>query len=344
MAIYSGETVNDAIEKGLKDLGIDKKHAKISVIQEPKPGILGKFRKEAKVEIIVLTDADVEKKKKLIKFGIIGGVIVFFVIFLNIIFSGSSTSTESLDNNDLSVPISSSEVAKQHYESVVEQFKDAGFTNIKTTKMEDLITGWLTEDGSVEKLTIDGKEDFESGEVYSKDIPIDITYHTFSPETEQTDEVVEKESSTENPTSESSIESSINDTPEQAESSSNMEDTVSEPTSEVTEKLAYTVTKKENQNIITGDVSLIGGDGTKVNVEINADNIRPGTYVATWTPGVFGGSDPDRGYGLIWINGDPNTIQIMPEESVVVTFNEGDMITFQFAGVGKNDRIRLKQE
>jgi hypothetical protein len=67
-------------------------------------------------------------------------------------------------------------------------------------------------------------------------------------------------------------------------------------------------------------------------------------YVATWTPGVFGGSDPDRGYGLIWINGDPNTIQIMPEESVVVTFNEGDMITFQFAGVGKNDRIRLKQE
>ena len=89
---------------------------------------------------------------------------------------------------------------------------------------------------------------------------------------------------------------------------------------------------------------MIGGDGTKVNVEINADNIRPGTYVATWTPGVFGGSDPDRGYGLIWINGDPNTIQIMPEESVVVTFNEGDMITFQFAGVGKNDRIRLKQE
>ena len=33
MAIYSGETVNDAIEKGLKDLGIDKKNAKIAVIQ-----------------------------------------------------------------------------------------------------------------------------------------------------------------------------------------------------------------------------------------------------------------------------------------------------------------------
>lgn len=67
MAIYSGETVNDAIEKGLKDLGIDKKHAKISVIQEPKPGVLGKFRKEAKVEITILTDADLEKKEEVNK-------------------------------------------------------------------------------------------------------------------------------------------------------------------------------------------------------------------------------------------------------------------------------------
>lgn len=34
----------------------------------------------------------------------------------------------------------------------------------------------------------------------------------------------------------------------------------------------------------------------------------------------------------------------MPEESVFVTFNEGDIITFQFAGPGKNDRIQLIQE
>lgn len=39
---------------------------------------------------------------------------------------------------------------------------------------------------------------------------------------------------------------------------------------------------------------MTGGDGTKVNVVISADNIKPGTYSATWTPGVFGGSDPGR--------------------------------------------------
>lgn len=273
MAIYSGETVNDAIEKGLKDLGIDKKHAKISVIQEPKPGILGKFSKEAKVEIIILTDADLETKKKLIKFGIIGGIAVFLIILLSIGLNGIFAKTTSSDNNEIVVFDASSESATKNYESAVE-----------------------------------------------------------------------KESSAESTTSEASVESSLDNTQEQAESSGSMEDKSGESTSEVTDELQYTVTKKENQNIITGDVAMTGGDGTKVNVEISADNIKPGTYVATWTPGVFGGTDPGYGYGLIWINGDPNTIPIMPEESVVVTFNEGDTITFQFAGTGQNDRIKLIQE
>lgn len=131
---------------------------------------------------------------------------------------------------------------------------------------------------------------------------------------------------------------------EKAELSSGIEDKTSESTSAVTDKLQYTVTKKGNQNIITGDVAMIGGDGTKVNVEISADNIKQGTYVATWTPDFFKGTDQGSGFGLIWINSDPNTIQIMLEESVVVTFNEGDIITFQFAGRGQNDRIKLIQE
>lgn len=273
MAVYSGETVNDAIEKGLKDLGIDKNHAKISVIQEPKPGILGKFSKEAKVEIIILTDADLEKKKKLIKFGIIGGIVIFFIILLSIVVNGIFATTTSSDNNEIAISDASSESVTQNYESVIE-----------------------------------------------------------------------KESSAGKSTSESSIESSINDTQEKTESSNSIENKGSESKDDVTEKLKYTVTKKENQNIITGDVAMTGGDGTKVNVVISADNIKSGTYSVTWTPGVISGSDPGYGYGLIYINGDPNTIQIMPEESMVVTFNEGDTITFQFAGKGKNDRIRLIQE
>lgn len=67
--------------------------------------------------------------------------------------------------------------------------------------------------------------------------------------TEQTDVVVDKASSAENLTSESSIENSINDTPEQAESSSSMEDKDSESMSEVTDKLQYTRNKKRKLRI-----------------------------------------------------------------------------------------------
>lgn len=197
MAIYSGETVNDAIEKGLKDLGIDKKYAKITVIQQPKPGILGKFSKEAKVEIIKLSDADLEKKKKFIKFGIVGGVAFFLILLLSIFLSEVFTSTKNSDNNEASAPIASTELTSQNYKTVVQQFEDAGFTNIKTTKIEDLITGWLIEDGEIEKVTIDGEEDFEDGDFFSNDVRVDIAYHTFPPETEHPDDMGEKITSSE---------------------------------------------------------------------------------------------------------------------------------------------------
>jgi predicted RNA-binding protein Jag len=197
MAIYSGETVNDAIEKGLKDLGIDKKHAEITVIQQPKPGILGKFSKEAKVEIIKLSDADLEKKKKFKKFGIIGGAAFFLILLLSIFLSEVFTSTKNSDNNEISAPIASTELTSQNYKTVVQQFEDAGFINIKTTKIEDLITGWLIEDGEIEKVTIDGKEDFEDGDFFSNDVRVDIAYHTFPPETEHPDDMAEKITSSE---------------------------------------------------------------------------------------------------------------------------------------------------
>lgn len=197
MAIYSGETVNDAIEKGLKDLGIDKKYAKITVIQQPKPGILGKFSKEAKVEIIKLSYADLEKKKKFIKFGIVGGVAFFLILLLSIFLSEVFTSTKNSDNNETSAPIASTELTSQNYKTVVQQFEDAGFTNIKTTKIEDLITGWLIEDGEIEKVTIDGKEDFKDGDFFSNDVRVDIAYHTFPPETEHPDDMAEKITSSE---------------------------------------------------------------------------------------------------------------------------------------------------
>jgi len=49
---FTGKTVEEAIEKGLKELGIEKKNALITVINEPVKGLFGIIKTMAKVEII----------------------------------------------------------------------------------------------------------------------------------------------------------------------------------------------------------------------------------------------------------------------------------------------------
>lgn len=53
MAFFEGKTVEEAIETGLQQLGIAKKDAKITIIEESKKGFLGLGKKQARVEILV---------------------------------------------------------------------------------------------------------------------------------------------------------------------------------------------------------------------------------------------------------------------------------------------------
>ena len=48
---FTGKTAEDAIEKGLKELGLTQEEACIAVIEEPVKGIFGTVKKPAKVEI-----------------------------------------------------------------------------------------------------------------------------------------------------------------------------------------------------------------------------------------------------------------------------------------------------
>ena len=60
------------------------------------------------------------------------------------------------------------------YEEVVRDFEDRGFINVKTEKIEDLITGWLTEDGEVEKVTVGGDEEYVSDTWVANDTEVVI--------------------------------------------------------------------------------------------------------------------------------------------------------------------------
>ena len=48
---FTGKTVEEAVEQGLKELGIAKDQAEIKVIEEPIKGLFGKIKKDALVEI-----------------------------------------------------------------------------------------------------------------------------------------------------------------------------------------------------------------------------------------------------------------------------------------------------
>lgn len=66
------------------------------------------------------------------------------------------------------------------YEGIEKQFKEAGFINVQCEPIEDLVFGWLTEDGEVESITIAGSETFDDLDIFAFDTEIVIKYHTFS--------------------------------------------------------------------------------------------------------------------------------------------------------------------
>lgn len=79
----------------------------------------------------------------------------------------------------ISPPISSSDAKNKNYSEVVKAYQEAGFTNIKLEILDDLIFGWLTKDGAIESVVINGETKFSEGNAYRPDAEVIITYHTF---------------------------------------------------------------------------------------------------------------------------------------------------------------------
>ena len=79
----------------------------------------------------------------------------------------------------LNAPVTSKEAKGTNYTDVMDKFKDAGFVNMKTKVIYDIITGWVTDDGQVKSITINGDEDFDTYDEYRPDAEVVITYHTY---------------------------------------------------------------------------------------------------------------------------------------------------------------------
>ena len=79
----------------------------------------------------------------------------------------------------ISPPISSRDAKNRNYAEVFKAYQEAGFVSIKLEVIDDLIFGWLTKDGSVESVAIDGLTKFSEEYACRPDAEVVIKYHTF---------------------------------------------------------------------------------------------------------------------------------------------------------------------
>ena len=102
----------------------------------------------------------------------------FLIFILSFVMVFSLTACFDSDA-DTTIKSNSSYYEGKNYEEVEEEFKDAGFTNIKYEIIYDLIIGFLVSDGEVEYVTIDGSKEFKDISEYSKTEEVVIAYHTY---------------------------------------------------------------------------------------------------------------------------------------------------------------------
>lgn len=116
----------------------------------------------------------------------------------------------------VSPPLSASEVKGKKYQDVVTRFENAGFTNVTTEAVADLVIGWFAGDGEVKDVSIAGDSDYTKNEKFARDAPVVIRYHTFPAKESATPEAAG--TPTDQPSPSSSPQSPAVPTPEEGSS------------------------------------------------------------------------------------------------------------------------------
>ena len=80
---------------------------------------------------------------------------------------------------EITAPLTSKKAKGMQHSSVASAFKEAGFVNVTEVIKYDLITGWITKDGSVASVSISGNTKYKATAKFRPDVEVVITYHTF---------------------------------------------------------------------------------------------------------------------------------------------------------------------
>lgn len=69
----------------------------------------------------------------------------------------------------ITVGSAASEIEGQNYSEVVSELKTMGFTNITLKRSNDLVLGWLSKEGNIKSISINGVSDFSDSVAFAYD-------------------------------------------------------------------------------------------------------------------------------------------------------------------------------
>ncbi|GEM_PF-2767124 len=105
-------------------------------------------------------------------------ILLSLFLVLTLVACGSKTPPD----NKIPVSKAATDLKGKNFKDINTILTSDGFTNIEFEKIEDLITGWLTKDGEVERVSINGETTFSAKTKFAKDAKVVIAYHTFKPQ------------------------------------------------------------------------------------------------------------------------------------------------------------------
>ncbi len=87
---------------------------------------------------------------------------------------------------------------KMNYEDAESTLKEAGFTNIETVGLNDMILGIFDTENQVESVSIEGTTYFTDYSVFDKTVQVTINYHCYPPADSETDKSTLEDTTEEN--------------------------------------------------------------------------------------------------------------------------------------------------
>ncbi len=152
---------------------------------------------------------------------LVGVAVLFIVIGLICGITSCGASSKAANDGKVAIPESSSGFEGENYEDVVTRLETAGFTNIETEGLGDLITGFFHKDGDVKTVSVNGSTSYSSHQRFSPDAQIVIRYHSYPASGESSSE--DSDSATQEK-SETETDDAEDDSSESSDSAGNKDD------------------------------------------------------------------------------------------------------------------------